>query len=580
MSFFSLNLISMVLVLLLTGFFSTQGTFSTLLTLLMAVFGSILAMGVGPALAGVMPASVNEYAQGISFLGTFVVTFVALRVASDMLLPKNVPLPKWPEKIAAGAVGFLAGMIIMGAVAVGLEMLPFGTAVLGNGSIDENGIVGGRPLVARFMTGIFYLTNGGSLGGKALASAHPDLGAEMTRKRHTVWPNTRQTLGKELLTIDGATVATKEQIEQFKIVPKDAGGRIVIIRTVIDKTKPGASLDVTQPNADTSFDIGEGSPFFDITAAQVRLVVKDQAGYRDYNPIGYLNHGGENTDLRKKQQIAFEPMDLANGMVVADYNDKDKAIIEWIFELPEKADPLFIELKRGGVRDVYVEPDKKYETLAVGKYPPMKIFAHQCDITIVVKDEAGQPKAGAMVWIVEPNVQKRLVNSMAQAAKNKLEDYQNRDSATPWPDAAAGGVPGYGEISSAYRTAVDNVINKGNDDPLQWTQVLQVLFFGQAQRDGKSMVSNLTRYFRGDFLALMNTADMRKSKLDSFVTDATGTHAATTVRPGKYVIIVAVASNDSFKMWVVEPDITAKMDKYELNLPGTTPPSYQCDTTK
>ena len=50
-----------------------------------------------------------------------------------------------------------------------------------------------------------------------MAAEHPDLGGELTRKRHTVWPDMRQTLSPELIRVPVGFVVTAEELAKQKI---------------------------------------------------------------------------------------------------------------------------------------------------------------------------------------------------------------------------------------------------------------------------------------------------------------------------------------------------------------------------
>ena len=53
-------------------------------------------------------------------------------------------------------------------------------------------------------------------------------------------------------------------------------------------------------------------------------------------------------------------------------------------------------------------------------------------------------------------------------------------------------------VQQAKRSGTDAVWNKGLTDLLPWDDVMNVLYYGQAQRDPGQMVAALKRFFAGN----------------------------------------------------------------------------------
>jgi len=315
------------------------------------------------------------------------------------------------------------------------------------------------------------------------------------------------------------------------------------------------------------------------------MVAKDKKGaFKDYSPIGFLDHGVKGSPMRKAKQTTFQPLDLASGLLVEDYTETEsefKAVIEWVFEIPDDADPQFIEVKRGGVVPLtgdVIATDKNYNALAADMYPPREDRAHQCALTIKITED-GKPKKDATVWIVDPTVKRMVVNTLLNEGNAALEKFVDPDSTNPWPDPVTGGVPNRADLRSAHNAAI-NVVNKALTDPLPWEEVMKVLYYGQSQRNGVQMVSFLKNYFSGPFTAVIDGTDLAQSRFDKYVTDSKGTHAPTMVRPGEVMVIVVSPSAKAFRVWVIKETIKPAMTSDTIEL-GTAahPPTFETDTT-
>src|SRR6185369_11751111 len=97
------NVIVLVLIVLITLYLSTQGMLSSLLALATAMFSSILAMGLMEPLQGIIAGAWRgDYARGVTFLILFLVLFSVTRVVADLVVPKNIKVQLWVNRIVGG----------------------------------------------------------------------------------------------------------------------------------------------------------------------------------------------------------------------------------------------------------------------------------------------------------------------------------------------------------------------------------------------------------------------------------------------------------------------------------------------
>src|SRR5271154_4434405 len=202
------NFVSLLLILLVAAYLGNQGVLSALLALITATFASILAAAYFEPLQGVLAGWRPDYARGLTFLLLFFLAFSGCRIAADMLILKNLRLPKIIDRAIGAVVGLFAGLVIIGSILVGIQMLPLGTNLLGydrfggangmqtyedqgNGPVPTpNGLAAGSDIWLmpdNFTVGIWNLALGKALGGnQSFASVHPNFLVESYGYRQTV----------------------------------------------------------------------------------------------------------------------------------------------------------------------------------------------------------------------------------------------------------------------------------------------------------------------------------------------------------------------------------------------------------
>ncbi len=129
-----LNLIVIAFVLLIGYWWANQGLFSAVIHLLCVIVAGALALafwepiGVGLFMKGSWFVS---YAMGVALVGTFAVTLFILRLASNLLIPGNLEVPRWANLAFGYPVGMFAGVLTMGITVIGLGMLQSQRSMLG-----------------------------------------------------------------------------------------------------------------------------------------------------------------------------------------------------------------------------------------------------------------------------------------------------------------------------------------------------------------------------------------------------------------------------------------------------------------
>ncbi len=238
------------------GLSRQSGALSSILALIAAVFGSILAGALFESLQGVIAGYRPDYARGFTFLILFLAAFAVCRFGADFAVPRNIKLPKLINKAIGGVFGLFTGLVIVGSILIGIQMLPFGTAILGFDRFGgDSGMQGdGQGAVAtgsniwlspdRFTLGFWNLALGRSLGGDhSFASVHPDLLAESYGYRNTVFAGVTPTLPPDLMKLDSTWVSTDAGVlTAFKIT--DPGKAAAVVRAEITSNAEAPKISV------------------------------------------------------------------------------------------------------------------------------------------------------------------------------------------------------------------------------------------------------------------------------------------------------------------------------------------------
>src|SRR5580700_826654 len=111
-------------------FIYTQGSFSAVISAILAFVAAVIALGWFEQVAPlIFSAKLYEQAASISLVVIFAAAYIIPRVIIDSLVPGNVRLPFIVDKVLAGVMGLIAGLIVSGIVGVAADALPFGPTV-------------------------------------------------------------------------------------------------------------------------------------------------------------------------------------------------------------------------------------------------------------------------------------------------------------------------------------------------------------------------------------------------------------------------------------------------------------------
>lgn len=327
-----LILAAIAMVLAIAFFQVIQGLFGALIMAILTILSACVAFEFYEPLASAFAAGgFPAYGNGIALGVIFLLTLLALRVGSDLLIRGNVVTGVWIDRIAGGVVGVLTGTVIVGMLLICLQMLPFGETVLTyrpfGPTLQRQQSV---PLLHpdEFTLGLVEMLSGGSLkSDRDFAAANPNLLLDAFAARNTAEKHGRVDAPADALKavqVYTGYPLTKAKLPSNPLLPEDNQGQIYVVRVKISK------------------DAADSDDWWRLPATHFRLVTAD--GRSSY-PVAYLM--GQKVDEKGKSaeatwEAAFAPLDSSENktqvanLIVERPVDKDHQdlVIDWVYRMP------------------------------------------------------------------------------------------------------------------------------------------------------------------------------------------------------------------------------------------------------
>lgn len=314
------SLIIILLIGVVAYFHYLQGLFSATLSTIFVVIAAAVAVGWHETLVEMLLAGrYSDQAGAMVLCATFAAVYIVLRIIADKFIPGAVLVPVAADKIGAGVMGVISGLIAGGLVAFAAQMLPYGPSIAGYSRLPLGGeryaVIPPAPgrmqsrdaavygeLTAEtldapqqgmfvpaddFVIGMVSMMSNGSLStGQPLSELHPDWLLELFGQRLGVEPGTKHTavnkasaknvtVEKELVVLPGVGQRDGEikdlRVMKFERVLRPGAGRaLIVVPTTWDKDA-----------ADSDF-------LARVSTAGVRLV----ANGKNYFPLGTIDAAG------------------------------------------------------------------------------------------------------------------------------------------------------------------------------------------------------------------------------------------------------------------------------------------------
>lgn len=271
----------------------TQGLFSSLIVCVLSLISAIIAFNYYEALAGKLKTiGLTPYGpEAISLMALFLLSLLVMRIAFDRLIRGNMKFPLLVDRIVSALFGLISGMVIAGIIAIGFQLLPTPTKLLGfdrfpkiaDRNLDERNHL--FPRVDGFVsTVVGQASMYGFAGNETYTQYHPDFLAELYFNRLTLDPFSSRTAAADCLKVDTAWLMNRDTIldcRKNELIMPDSGELFIAVRLHISAKDDTGTADA------------DGNIRF--TLGNIRLVGFDQENKRAEGlsryPLGILKPG-------------------------------------------------------------------------------------------------------------------------------------------------------------------------------------------------------------------------------------------------------------------------------------------------
>ncbi|MDA8375764.1 MAG: CvpA family protein [Planctomycetia bacterium] len=516
-----LQIIVLLFIILFALYMANEGPLSSLLLLIAAFFASALAIGTYPVWSEPILNHRPDFAYGVTFLLVFFLAFSLIRTMFDYLIRGDVELPLWPSRIIGGVFGFFTAMILIGSVMVGVQMLPLPSTILGynryNHATDlaRNSPSGLWLDPDGFVTGIWGMVNGQSLGGHSFAKYHPQLLRELYADRYTVQYAGEKALPPKLLKVKFAGPLPKVLIKKYQI-PTSAM-QVVLVRTEVLHGD-------AQPN------VSSDQGYFRVTPAEVQLIT---TGGEMYFPRGYLQDGRDYTPLKLDDPMVDDYRTVHGHRMV---------IQNWIFTIPKTDQPLVLRMKQTAEVNLLTGlSGQTLEPLPASDYPQLPYNNSSLDVQLAA---SGLSSAPVHMWIIYGVVPLSHLRFAMQDASGRLGRIRRAIIAGKpvWTTAKISGTPNTTLINMYHQ----NALNLRLQHSAPWGQILPVLLTSQVGTNTNDSMTRIRTYFRNTLKPLIASQRVASARLN-----ATGQlKKPIKLGPGNYAVLIWSDSSAQMRVWL------------------------------
>lgn len=371
-----LSLILLLLLLAIAFFQATQGLFSAMLMAVLTICCAALAVGTHEyvAMHWLAPKWRPDFAMALALGTTFGVSLLLLRLAFDAIIRRACLLPSWVDRIGGAACGLVTGWLMVGIIALCVQMVPFSGSFLSYGRIERPDRTlpegGGDPTPPsaeendlfltpdRFAIGFVGLLSDGLFSGPtSLSGTNPDY-VQAMGWRNSVPSEVPRYAPPNSITVAGTEVipsvfrmtppSMRDTPPEFAEIKPEGGREFRMIRVKLSRQAMGSA---------------KGHLF---TLRQFRLVGTEEGDdeLRQFYPIAtqaLYRQDGVNRHVKVEwfrrndwslSDTVYSPMQGTDGQV------------EIVFDLPKGFRPSFLEYKRGARVAV------SFELGGAGEAPP------------------------------------------------------------------------------------------------------------------------------------------------------------------------------------------------------------------
>lgn len=365
----ALSAILLILVLAIGFFQSIGGLFSALINCVLAVLCAAFSLATYEYVAANLLAQFKpDYALGLALVGMFIIPLAILRVLLDKFVHRACLLPMIVDKSGGFIFGLAGAYVMVGMLALGLQLVPFGNGFLGFTRVDRANPTGAQNELwlspDRFAVSIGSMLSAGVLSGEnAFHALHPDLVTEIGWTDAVPFDGDHDRRGVRRYAPPGAiSVVDGYQVVEY-VYKKRPGEGATPAQYEPRGPESGKRFIKVQFRVDSAAgDIGDKQHRY--TPFQIRLVGDRGGNVEQYHAIAIAD------DQQTEKPIeGFPARDNKVDYVMAKLLAPDpQTNIAAVFEVPERFTPKFIEYK-GGARAALSEGQSKPAEPAVAAAP-------------------------------------------------------------------------------------------------------------------------------------------------------------------------------------------------------------------
>jgi uncharacterized membrane protein required for colicin V production len=201
-----LNLIAIALILSITFFQALQGMYAAVTLALCTLVAATLAFALQGTVAALLAPHLPELAQAIALGAVFLLVLLPLKLIADQFLVRSrIGFPMLVDRIGGACFGLFASMLMVGMVAICVQLLPVSAKFLGFQRCSVIQQEAGRYRLQTsnlwlnpdgFTVGVVSFLSRGSLAGSpAFGAQHPDYLEELYWRRAGIPMGSRRYVG-------------------------------------------------------------------------------------------------------------------------------------------------------------------------------------------------------------------------------------------------------------------------------------------------------------------------------------------------------------------------------------------------
>ncbi len=344
-----LIILATILILVIAFFQVLQGLFSALIMTLLTILSASVAFSVYQPLGELLYSTeYGAYADATALITSLVVTLLILRILFDKFIIGNVVMGVWANRIGGGILGIITGMILVGTLAVGIQMIPFDATILTykpfDDSLQRNQSL--SPFLPdQFTVGFVKTLLNSSLKGEGrFIKEHDDLLLEAFCERNTALKFGRRDALPDAMKNILVFKAPERRLAPWRDDIPD--------NPLLDPTEPTRDLVVRVEIDESAGDIGGNKEAtYRLPATHFRMVSKSG---RSYYPVAYLTYGRGGWEAHGAP-VEDNRTQIARLIVARPLsNQLRKLTVDWVFRIPnnEQEDPEYIVFRRVSKSDI------------------------------------------------------------------------------------------------------------------------------------------------------------------------------------------------------------------------------------